>query len=908
MIKVFPSKLSMAQPEIYTLDRAMTLGQWFYDQGMPSGCVVDSLPLSVFLDGELVLPGSWMELSVGPESSVEIFREPKGADPFSITLGLVFGAKAVIKAMTPKIPGIKTAMATRNSRASNTRSGNDLSLATAKGNQAKLNAVIPEIAGHRKRFPDYALPPHRYFLDPRSQWIDMLLVVGKGEYLIPESSIKIGDTPVISLGEDATYRIYKPGEYIGDDQASKWWHSAPEVGATSTGTAGIDLTASFDVEEAASAKSYQFAGNTINVPVGSGSFPTGWTSGMIARVVALYSYAVTSGGTGHDIITGPLKQVAPFVGMIIEIAGVNAGTYVVASYTAGAAGANDSMTLNFTTGGPVTGLDIGTGKLMAIGYAGLRFRFLAASTTTLALERLTDLGATDSAWPGFDPLTTTTAHIELDGSNLQGGWRGPFAACPSGEKTSTIKWDVFFPAGLGTIDEETGVLNARGLTVEFQYRDIESAGAWTTFSKRYVQRTLDQVGFTETIELPTAIRPEARMRRIGKKSTSTRAADAVQWYGLRANLTAPSAYRGVTLLSIRIKGGNRIASQSESLVALECTRILPVLKNGVFGDPAPTRAISSWVGHVCRSIGYEDSDIDLQKLQQLEDKWTLRGDTYDQILESSSTIKGCLIEALQAGFSELTTKRGLISAVRDEPRGAAFDHIYNPQVMKEPLSRDFTSSTIDDYDGVDVEYTDSRTWQKETVPCRLPGDVGLRVDKIKLEGVTNRDRAWRIGMRQRRAHLYRRKTYDFSTELDALNSEYLDYVALGDNVPGYGQSSMMEEFAPLSGAYLVRSSQRFDWSAGGVHLVAVRRKDGTASGPYVATRIDDYRFTIPELDFVPDLAGRSEPPVLQFGPEGRWCYPALITDVTPSGTKNCKASAVNYDARVYADDDNFAPS
>lgn len=901
MIKVFPNKLSMADPEVYALDSAMTLGHWLSVQGMPSGCSVSSLPLSVFLDGELVLPGNWAKLLIDPESSVEIFREPKGTDPFSITFALVFGAKAVLSAMMPKIPGLKT------SRNSNTKKGNDLGLATARGNQVKLNAVIPEIAGHRKRFPDYALPPHRYFLDPRSQWIDMLLVVGKGDYQIQASSIKIGDTPVISLGNDAIYRVYSPGESLIDDTAATWWHSAPEVGATSTGTAGIDLTASFSVDQSASADVYQFSGNTINVPSGSGLLPAGWASGMIARIVANYSYTVTDGGVGRDVITGPLKHVAPFVGMVIEIAGVNAGTYVVASYTPGAPGANDSMTLNFSAGGPVTGLEVGSGKLMTIGYSGLRYRFTAASTTTLALERLTDTGATDTAWPGFADLTTSSAVITLDGSTLQGGWCGPFAACPSGETTNTIKFDVFFPGGLATIHTD-GALLYRAVNVEFQYRDMDTAGDWVSVSKRYSQVTLDQIGFTETVELPTAIRPECRMRRIGKKSTSTSAADAVQWYGLRAKLAAPNAYKGVTLLSLRVKGGNRIASQSENLVSLECTRILPVLKNGVFGDPAPTRSISSWVGHVCRSIGYEYSDIDLGKLQELEDKWTARGDTYDQIIEDSSTVKDCLIEALQAGFSELTIRRGLITAVRDEPRGVAFDHIYNPQIMKESLSREFTSSTIDDYDGVDVEYTDSKTWQKETVECRLPGDVGLRVDKIKLEGVTNRDRAWRIGMRQRRAHIYRRKTYGFSTELDALNSEYLDYAALGDNVPGYGQSGMMEEFAPMSGSFLIKSSQPFDWSAGGVHLVAVRRKNGTASGPYVATRIDDYRFTIPTLDFVPDLEGRSEPPVLQFGPEGRWCYPALITDVTPSGTTSCKVSAVNYDVRVYADDDNFAPA
>lgn len=900
MIKVYPDKLSGSAPEIYQVEFETSLRDWLTSKGMPSECNITSLPLSVFIGEDRVLPDAWDGLLIGPDTELDIYREPKGTDPFSITFALVFGAKAVMAAMVPKIPGLK------NSGSGNTKKGNDLNLATVKGNQIKLNAVIPEIAGHRKRYPDYALPPRRYFLIPRAQWIDMLLVVGKGEYQIQASSIKVGDTPLISLGSDAVYQIYKPGESLVNDQSAKWWHSAPEVGATSTGTAGIDLTTSFDVEPSANADSYQFSGNIITVPVGSGSLPTGWASGMIARVVAPYTYTVSAGST-RSVITGPLKQIAPFVGMNIEIVGANAGTYVVASYTAGAAGADDSMTLDTTSGGAVAGLELGTNKQMAIGYAGLRFRFTAASTTTLALERLTDTGATDSAWPGFDPMTSTSAAIFLDASTQQGGWCGPFACCPSGETTTEIEWDVFFPGGLGKVDSSTGALYSRTVTVEFQYRDMETAGEWTTVSKTYKQWTLDQIGFTESVILPYSMRPEARMRRIGNKSTSPSVADAVQWYGLRASLVAPTKYEGVTVLSLRVKGGNRIASQSESLVSLECTRILPVLKNGAFTDPAPTRSISSWVGHVCRSIGYADSDIDLARLQELENKWSARGDTYDQVVDDAGTVKGCLIEALQAGFSELSIDRGLISAVRDEPRGAAFDHIYNPQVMREPLSRDFTSRTIDDYDGVDVEYTDSKTWQKETVPCRMPGDLGLRVETVKVEGVTSRTRAWRIGMRQRRSQLYRCKTYAFSTELDALNSEYLDYVALGDNVPGYGQSGMMEEFAPLSGSFLIKSSQPFDWSAGGVHLVAVRRKNGTASGPYVATRIDDYRFTIPTLDFVPDLDGSSEPPVLQFGPQDRWCYPALITDVTPSGTKSCKVSAVNYDVRVYADDNNLAP-
>ena len=220
----------------------------------------------------------------------------------------------------------------------------------------------------------------------------------------------------------------------------------------------------------------------------------------------------------------------------------------------------------------------------------------------------------------------------------------------------------------------------------------------------------------------------------------------------------------------------------------------------------------------------------------------------------------------------------------------------------------FRSSTdVDDFDGVDVEYFDAVNRQWTTVECRLPGDLGQRVEKMRIAGVTDETRAWRIGMRKRRAQRYRRWGYTFSTELDAMNSGYLSYVPLLDDVPGYGQSAILEDYAVMGAGAVLRSSEPLDWSAGGAHVVGLRRPDGTLSGPFTATRIDDYRLSIAEQpDFTPDLSWEIEPPHIYFGPLVRWCYPALITEVSPSGN-GCSVSAINYDVRVYADDDNSPP-
>ena len=902
MIEVFPNTIVPFPAKTYLVEARHSLLAWFHADGLPEEVEPAALPVSVFVNGERALPTQWATIEFGPEDRVEIYREPKGTDPFSITLALVFGAKAVMSALMPKMPSLNNGGGTKR--------GNDLGLATVKGNQVKLNSVIREIAGRQRPYPDYAIPPNRYFKDAASQWIEMLLCVGRGKYQIPLGSITIGDTPVISLGADAEIKIYGPGADLTNEEAAKWWHSAPEVGATSTGTAGIELRSTYAVAPVPVAQSYQFAADTITIPTGAGEFPVGWAAGMLVRVEVGYPYTVVDGGPDRDIIKGDLDQVAPFVGMEIEIAGANAGNYVVHSYTPGVGGALDEMTLNWADGGAAVGLQVGD-LSMSIGYRGLRYRITSASTSSITVERLDGAGEDDELWPGFDALSTTLATLRLDGSTQEGDWAGPFPVCPDGAVTTTVAWDVFFPQGLAIVDSK-GWVGVNSVEVELQYRDITTAGAWTSFSRAYYGSTLDQHGYTEKLTIPVAMRPEVRMRRIGAKSTSTQHAETVQWYGLRANLAAPTSYEGVTMIALRVKGGNRIASQSESQVSCIATRILPVRRQGLWAPEEPTRDISAWIGHVARSVGYSvddgNSDIDLAELDRLHAIWTARGDYYDRSLDTPGTVKACLIEALQAGFSELTIDRGLIRPVRDEPRGPEFDHIYNPQVMTKPLKREAEHVTADDFDGIDVEYLSSTTWQVETVECRLGDDQGLRTEKVRLEGVGDEARAWRWGMRRRRQQVYQRKRYSFTTELDALNSGYLDYALLGDTTPGYGQSAMLKGYALMGAQHLLVSSERFDWSAGGEHWIALRRRDGSASGPYVATRIDDYRLTIPDLDFTPILDSSMDAPVLQFGPKAKFCYPALIKEVNPSGTVSCNVTAVNYDARVYLDDNNFPPA
>jgi len=199
--------------------------------------------------------------------------------------------------------------------------------------------------------------------------------------------------------------------------------------------------------------------------------------------------------------------------MKIEITGDNAGLYQIETYTPPVApSTTGQITLSYVGGGAVTGLKIGSVS-MGIGYAGLRYRITAAGLYSIAVERLTDTGASDTSWTGFAALQSSAVSISLDASTQQGDWAGPFCACPSGETTNLIEWDVMFPGGLIHIGSK-GQLIERSVTVEIQYRDFDAAGSWTSTTKIIKQKTLDQVGFTFSQSLPAMMRPEVRNRRI----------------------------------------------------------------------------------------------------------------------------------------------------------------------------------------------------------------------------------------------------------------------------------------------------------------------------------------------------------------------------------------------------------
>lgn len=875
-IKVYPSIYS--DDPVETHEFCGTLAEWVKQEGL---CFDEACPLIV-VDGVERYDLGTIDCS----ADVRITAIPQG--------GIISGIGNLIGAildfalgwLLPSVPGARGAP----------EAGQSLEAADAKANSVRLGQAVPELAGRFRRYPDYITPPRRHYTSRREQWLEFMVCIGPGEYEIQPDDIMVGETPVGSLGDDAEFTLFQPGDDVSANTAHEVWFSAAEVGGTSSGSAGLELSTEVGNRVNTQPASYTFDGLTIERS--DGEYPPAWGNGTTVKVEYPRTYDVQTVLVVNPIdpedyyniseITGYFGHVDLTVGQYIQL-GRNSDpgrmTYRIHSVVGNTIQLWNDVYEPF---GPVI--------LSPTGMRELVFGANVDRTINTSTEDEITLNGPLTFETG---VTITNANIAFSGGRAYGEYTSEYVGVPNGEQTDTYEIDINFPNGLGEIKDSSEV-GTRSVTIELQRRNLDTNNIVTTFYT-YTDNTLDHIGITETISLSTPGRWAFRMRRANAEATSPSIRDVCQWSGLKSKLSAPSTYPDWTTMAVRLRSGDRIGAQSENKINVIATRKLPTLNpGGTWSAPVATRDISAFVRHIATTVGYVDADLDIEELLELHNLWTARGDTFNHVF-SETTVKQALNTVLQAGMAEFTVSDGLITPTREGVR-TIFEQSYSPRNMTSDLSRTFTGRRHDDNDGVEIEYTQDGTWTKETVICALPSSARLKLRREKLDGVTNKTQAWRIGMRRAREIMYRRWEYSFQTISDALNSNYNSYVGLFDEIPTYSQSALLIDHA---GDVFV-ASEKLKWLEGETHLFAFRREDGTLAGPWTATRgSNDFEIVATVTEPVPSLTLMREPTHIYFGPSSTWVFPAIVKSISPSGGfTNIQVSAVNYDARIYADDDN----
>lgn len=580
-------------------------------------------------------------------------------------------------------------------------------------------------------------------------------------------------------------------------------------------------------------------------------------------------------------------QLQPYTGGTITASGDVADLLGTPTSTAGVA-ATPAVPAQYI----VAGADFGNGtEVTAAGRDGMGYTITAISGNTITV---TPPGI--AFWPGFPAsVSGATSTVQVDRASLPGGWLGPFVAVPEGRLADAFEVDIFFPNGL-IYHRRSGGTRQMIVEGQVQWRELGTT-EWNSQPYRYQDATPDQIGYTIRVELPRPMRVEVRVGATRAPSTNPMHIDKHQWSGLRARIVgAPTSYPDLTLLHVRMRSGDKVSGAVENKLSLRPMRILPTVEDPEVSQP--TRDIAPYFIYMMSSVGYGRDLMDMDHIAALHQIWRDRGDTFDLSVNTTTTLKTVAGYCLAAGFAELTLRRGLISAARDAYRMGSPPRVYSPQELVSPLIEATETVMPDDIDGVDIEYRDYLTGRMMTESYRLPGDQGLRVEKIQAPGVTGRTQAWRLAARRRRMAAYRRTVYKGSTELAAMNSYYMDYVGLQDGIPEWGQSAFVIDHGGL-----VLTLSEDVQPTGGPPVIMIRRPDGTASPPIPVT-VSGRQVTLPSMP--PDVsvsADPNAPTVVYIGRRTQVVHEALITEVRPSGEARVEFQAVNMDNRVYLEDD-----
>ena len=883
-------------------------------------------PFTVLINGVLVNQRYWPVTRIKSSDVVEWRAMPQ--DPASWTIATwitiasaTISAASLVYSMTMR----------RGAGGSNNygTQGSEITSASASANQPKLFGVVPELFGTHIRYPDYLNQPRKWFSGLKEQSMGVLMAIGVGDYDLPISRMFIGETNFETFDGFLNYSLFDPGVNISSHQAHKCWYNAPEVGYTDS-SSGLRLEAGAYGTRYMSGSQYVISGEQITIPIGSGSPPADWEVGnKVSITTPNIPFTVTNvtASPYRDIISGEFSKLSLATNNTITISGAtsNNGSYRIFSYTSGVAPALDKMTLDVwdirvingvSTYGwyPATALTAGsfTGDIQK---EGTRYEIDSLITETVDTDEvligfsftrlLTDGVTIDSTWSGFQNAgTISNAVIELYASSVIGGWLGWFPVCPSGETTSLIEWDITTPNGFGKINNDGGI-EGRSRQVQYQIRRVGETDPVVDNYYTIAGASRDQLGWSPQQVIANG-RYEMRVRRIGAEDTATNSMDTINWFGLKSLLPSPTSYAGITTLAITLTGSDTIAAQTENKINVIPKRKLQVVQDGAFTTALyPTNDIAPVVRYIAHSVGYDDSQIDIAELIRLDAIWKARGDTFKYIYDSNVVVRDAINTALNVGFSEMTVSQGKIKPVRDEPRDMLNAHMYTPQNMTKTLKTNFSVVTPEESDGIRVTYVDEATWEEATVLCLLPTDTGFKLDEITIDGVTTRDKAYQLGMRQRSIQFHRRKKYTFSTEMDALNSEYFSTAVLSDDIPSYAQSGIMWSIqAQGTDKALIQSSEMFTWKDGAAHVVSWRKDNGKIAGPFPCTKVSDfYLLATIGSEPLPTISGTQEPPHLLFGTSTEYGYPAIVTKVAPSGRFDIAVEAVNYNANVYDYDD-----
>jgi predicted phage tail protein len=521
-------------------------------------------------------------------------------------------------------------------------------------------------------------------------------------------------------------------------------------------------------------------------------------------------------------------------------------------------------------------------------------------------------GGTVTLFPDNVVSSDAVQGLELKAPSDGGDWMGPFTANPAGTKASQLAVDLGYASGLYRVNDD-GKLKTANSPWEVQYQLIDDTGtaigAWATLaaSNDWLSDKTAGIFTSHSVAVPPG-RYQVRARKLQPAAMDGTVINTLSWLGLRAYLPSQRVYGDVTLLAVRIKATNNLNSSTAKAINVTCTRKLPVWNGASWSAPVATKNPAWAIADVLRNTtygrGWPDNRMDLPALLELADTWATRGDEFNGVFDTKTSLWDALQSVCRVGRSIPMYYAGVVEVIRDAPRSVPILSVTPQNMLAGSFSIQYAFPTYDNPDYVVVTYTDPTTWESQTVDCALTGSEKLNPKAITLMGCTSRDQAFREGMYMAACNRDQRKMVSVTTEMEGYIPRYGDLVTVTHDVPAWGISGFIEAYDEVSGTLV--TSEPAQWFVGQNHVVSLRQRNGAPLGPFTVIKgADDFHLVLQGLTpeqkaaiYISDGTSE-EPTIYQFGPAGKEAQQCLVLKAKPDGKGNVQLGLVNYALSVH---------
>ncbi|UIW10295.1 putative tail protein [Flyfo siphovirus Tbat2_3] len=334
-IRIYPSRLPGLPLETHEHGE-MTIRDWMVKNVEEFRDDITQ-PISIEVFGIPVTPLKWDQWTIKPDSDVRIYPIPH--DP--VTLGWI----AVGIAVASTAYSIFFANKGISAGDYTSSTGTSLDVNPAKANSAKLGDPIREVFGRYRIYPDYVVQPVTRFdkEDPTIMRVEMMVCLGVGNFSFSDGDIRVGSTPISSLGDGFSYTVYEPGASVENDERSENWFNSTEVGGTSSGS-GLDMAQTAPESYDIIADSMTVSGSNVtftglkkanNSSSGTNSLPASWVAGTVVELKAPSNFFVTESSGRSVLSSDTITEIAPYIGMPVTLSfGYVDYDLFIASYTA----------------------------------------------------------------------------------------------------------------------------------------------------------------------------------------------------------------------------------------------------------------------------------------------------------------------------------------------------------------------------------------------------------------------------------------------------------------------------------------------------------------------------------------------------------------------------------------------